>query len=101
MGHLPQHGLPSGAMSTPGIRTCEPWAPEAERANSTAVPPGLPQSTLVFVLVLVIKYVSRLSKLICQVNTIEIHCSREQRGKALPTRSAARETDIPLQSSFG
>ena len=33
MGRLPQHGLLSGAVSTPGIRTGEPWAAEAERAR--------------------------------------------------------------------
>ena len=36
--------LPSGAMSTPRIRTGEPWAAEVERGNLTAVPLGRPQA---------------------------------------------------------
>ena len=40
VGCLPQHGVPSGAMSAPGIRTCEPRAAEAECVHLTAVPPG-------------------------------------------------------------
>ena len=40
MGHLPQLGVPSGAMSAPGIRTLG-WR-EAERGNLTASPPGWP-----------------------------------------------------------
>ncbi|XP_070372929.1 pre T-cell antigen receptor alpha [Equus asinus] len=36
VGRLPKHGMPSGAKSEPGIRTSEPWAAEAERANLTA-----------------------------------------------------------------
>ena len=42
MGRLPQHGLLTGAMSTPGSRTSEPRAAEVEHVNLTAVPPGLP-----------------------------------------------------------
>ena len=42
MGHLPQHGLPSGAMSTPGIRTSEPRTAEAECSNVSAAPPAGP-----------------------------------------------------------
>ena len=30
---LPQYGLTSGAMSVPGIQTCEPRAAKAEHAN--------------------------------------------------------------------
>ena len=37
-----QHGLPSGAMSTPGIQTGEPQATKAEHAHLTAAPPGRP-----------------------------------------------------------
>ena len=43
MGHLPQHGLPSGAMSAPGIRTHEPQAAEVEDVNLTAAPLDWPQ----------------------------------------------------------
>ena len=43
MGRLPQHCLPSGAMSAPGIRTGEPWAVEVECVNLTAAPLGQPQ----------------------------------------------------------
>ena len=32
--------------STPGIRTSEPWATEAEHANLTAMPPGQPRVVL-------------------------------------------------------
>ena len=39
---LPQCGLTSGAMSVPGIRTCEPQAVKAERTNLTATPLGQP-----------------------------------------------------------
>ncbi|XP_070085703.1 ubiquitin carboxyl-terminal hydrolase 25-like isoform X8 [Equus caballus] len=39
---IPQHGVPSGAMSAPGIQTRKPWAAEAERANLTTAPPGQP-----------------------------------------------------------
>ena len=39
---LPQHGLPSSAMSALGIRASEPRAAEAEHAHLTAVPPGRP-----------------------------------------------------------
>ena len=35
-------GLPSSAMSAPGIQTSEPQAAEAERAHLTAAPPGRP-----------------------------------------------------------
>ena len=42
MGHLSQHGLPSGTMSAPGIHTGEPWAAEAESAHLTTEPPGWP-----------------------------------------------------------
>ena len=42
VGRLPQHGLPSGAMSTPGIPTSKPWAAEAECAHLTTVPQGRP-----------------------------------------------------------
>ena len=42
VGRLPQHGLTSKARSTPGIRTSEPQAAEAELANLTAAPPGRP-----------------------------------------------------------
>uniref|UniRef100_A0A9L0IN32 Small integral membrane protein 10 like 2A n=1 Tax=Equus asinus TaxID=9793 RepID=A0A9L0IN32_EQUAS len=38
-----QHGLPCSAVSTPGIRTGEPGAAEAERVNLPAVPPGQPR----------------------------------------------------------
>uniref|UniRef100_A0A3Q2LSF5 CBFA2/RUNX1 partner transcriptional co-repressor 2 n=1 Tax=Equus caballus TaxID=9796 RepID=A0A3Q2LSF5_HORSE len=41
-GCLPQHGVPSGAMSAAGIRTSEPQAAQAERAHLTAGPPGQP-----------------------------------------------------------
>ena len=34
MGPLPQHSLPSGAMSTPQIWTSKPWAPETESAHN-------------------------------------------------------------------
>ena len=44
MGRLPQHGLPSGAMSTPGIRPGEPQAAEVKCANLTAEPPAGPDS---------------------------------------------------------
>ena len=43
MGRLPQHGLISGAMSAPGIRTGEPGAAEVERVNLTTVPLGRPR----------------------------------------------------------
>ena len=46
VGRLPQHGVPSGAMSTPGIQTVESQAAEAERAHLTAAPPGRPPKTL-------------------------------------------------------
>ena len=39
---LPQHGVPSRAMTAPGIRTGEPQAAEAERVHLTAAPPGQP-----------------------------------------------------------
>ena len=42
VGRLPQHGLPSGAMSAPGIRTGKPRAAEVEHAHLTAVPPAGP-----------------------------------------------------------
>ena len=34
--------MPSGAMSTPGIRTGEPRAAEAEHVHLTVAPPGWP-----------------------------------------------------------
>ena len=43
MGRLPQHSLPSGAMSAPGIRTSEPRAAEAEHEHLTAAPLGVPK----------------------------------------------------------
>ena len=46
MGHLPQHGVSSGAMSAPRIRTSEPLAAEAGRVHLTAVPPGQPLFSL-------------------------------------------------------
>ena len=42
VGRLPQHGLPSSAMSAPGIRTSEARATKVERANLTAAPPDRP-----------------------------------------------------------
>ena len=42
MGRLPQHGVPSGAMSAAGIQTSEPRAAKAERVHLTAAPPGQP-----------------------------------------------------------
>ena len=45
MGRLPQHGLPSGAMSAPGIQASEPRAAEVECGNLTAAPRGWPQIT--------------------------------------------------------
>ena len=49
MGRLPQHGLPSSAMSAPGIRTGEPQTAEAEDANLTAVPLGWPPDHCLYV----------------------------------------------------
>ena len=40
VGRLPQHDLPSSAMSAPGIQTLKPRAAEVEHANLTAAPPG-------------------------------------------------------------
>ena len=48
MGRLPQHGLPSGATSAPGIPTGEPQAAEAERAHLTAVRRGRPHPRMNF-----------------------------------------------------
>ena len=48
VGRLSQHGLLSGAMSTPGMQTSEPWATEAERVSLTAVTPGQPQEYFLF-----------------------------------------------------
>ena len=45
MGRLPQHGLPSGALSAPGIQTGKPRAAEAKRAHLTAAPLGWPRNT--------------------------------------------------------
>ena len=42
VGRLPQHGVPSGAMSAPGIWTGKPRATEAECANLTTAPVGRP-----------------------------------------------------------
>ena len=42
MGCLPQHGLPRGATSAPGIQTGEPWAAKAEHGSLTTVPLGRP-----------------------------------------------------------
>ena len=42
MGRLQQHGLPSGAMSIPGIRAGEPQAAEVKRVHLTAEPLGWP-----------------------------------------------------------
>uniref|UniRef100_A0A9L0SS17 TPD52 like 2 n=1 Tax=Equus caballus TaxID=9796 RepID=A0A9L0SS17_HORSE len=44
VGCLPQHGLPSSAMSAPWIRTGEPRATKAERAHLTAASLGQPLS---------------------------------------------------------
>ena len=44
MGRLPQNGLPSSAMSTPGIQTGEPRAIEAECVNLTAASLGQVES---------------------------------------------------------
>ena len=49
---LPQLGLMSGARAAPGIRTCEPQATEAERADLTTMPPGRPHSGVCFGLLL-------------------------------------------------
>ena len=42
VGCLPQRGLPSGAMSAPGIRISKPQAEEVEDAKLTAAPLGGP-----------------------------------------------------------
>ena len=39
--------MPSGAMSAPRIRTGEPQAAEAERANLTTVPPSRPRESFI------------------------------------------------------
>ena len=49
MGRLPQHGVSSGAMSAPRIRTSELRAMEAERVHLTAVPPGQPQQMSIYI----------------------------------------------------
>ena len=49
MGRLPQHGVPSGAVSTPGIRTSEPQAAEADCAHLTIVPLGRPLLQLILI----------------------------------------------------
>ena len=56
MGRLPRHGLPSDAMSTPGIQIGEPWATEAERVHLTAAPLGQPQAScfLTYVILVVL-----------------------------------------------
>ena len=46
MGCLPQHGVPSGAMSAPGIQTGEPQAAEVEPAHFTTAPPAGPSYSL-------------------------------------------------------
>ena len=38
--------LPSGAMSTPGMRSYDPWAAKVEHAHLTTVPPGGPLLSL-------------------------------------------------------
>ena len=40
MGHLPQRGLPSSAMSAPGIWTNDTQAAKAEHVNFPTAPPG-------------------------------------------------------------
>ena len=45
VGHLRQHGLPSSALSAPGIWTGKTRATEAECAHLTAAPPGWPWVT--------------------------------------------------------
>ena len=47
MGRLPQHGLPIGAMSAPGIQTSEPQATEAEHVHLTTAPRGQPHTSLI------------------------------------------------------
>ena len=42
MGRLPQHGVPSGATSTLGVRTGEPRAAEEECVHLIAAPPSQP-----------------------------------------------------------
>ena len=50
MGRLLQHGVPSGAMSAPGIRAGKTLGRrEAEREHLTAAPPGWPQHKAFFV----------------------------------------------------
>ena len=34
VGRLPQHGLPCGAMSAPGIRIGEPWATKKQNVQT-------------------------------------------------------------------
>ena len=48
VGRLPQHGLPSSAMSAPGIWTGEPRAAEVECTHLTTARPGRPLSYLFF-----------------------------------------------------
>ena len=55
-GHLPQHDLPSGAMSSPGIQASKPWAAEAERGHLTAALTGRPQNFYFFNLNLLEQY---------------------------------------------
>ena len=38
----PEHGVPSSAVSAPGMRTCEPQAAEVEHSHLAAAPPGRP-----------------------------------------------------------
>ena len=52
---LPQHGLPSGAMSAPGIQTREPWAAEVECAHLIAAPWGWPLHVKILMTLAMIK----------------------------------------------
>ena len=54
MGCLPQHGLPSGAMSAPGIQTGKPRDADAEHVHLTALPPGQPLSKFYWFTMIVI-----------------------------------------------
>ena len=70
----PQHGLMSGARSSPRIQTHESWAAEAERANPTTTSPGWSHKSLILKEEKPLKGSGSLSTILQLVPHL-IHCS--------------------------
>ena len=77
-------------MSAPGIRTGEPWAPEAERANLTSAPPGRPPKEI---------FLMFRKRLYANTACLSVHFTYEIKTLLVPCRSEMLLLSGSLSSS--